>query len=133
MSSSMTRLLWLLTLLGLACGAGAVPEGARSSAPTKPTCPNLDSHLDQLAASSDPEAFAARSGLVLRAGRVAVIVETSGPSDLGVYSFVEEARHADQIQGNVPVARLCALAGAPGVRFVRPIDRPEPGGSPARP
>ena len=115
-------MLLVITLLILACGA---PAATNSSQP-KNACPNLESQLDQLARSSDPEAFAARSSLVLSGGGVRVIVETSGASDLGAYSFDEEARYADRVQGYVPIGRLCALASAVGVRSVRPIERPQP-------
>ena len=129
----MFRLLLLVALFSLACGPRAGLDMTTSSALTKPVCPNLDSQLDQLARSSEPEAFAARSGLVLSGERVRVIVESSGASDLGEFSFAEEAHYADRAQGYVPIARLCALSSAPGVRSVRPIERPEPASGPSRP
>jgi len=125
-STPILRLL-LITLLILACGAPAGADAPTPSRPPKAGCPNLDSQLAQLAGSPDPAAFAARAGLVLGGGRVRVIVETGGLSDLGAFSFEEEARYADQVQGYVPVGSLCALASAPGVRSVRPIERPQPG------
>ncbi len=128
---SMIRFLLLVTLSSVACGAPARTDAA--TPPPKPACRNLDSQLDQLARSSDPEAFAASSGLVLIRGSVRVIVETTGTSDLVAYSFTEDARYADQVQGTLPIGNLCALSSAPGVRSVRPLERPDPARTPDRP
>ncbi len=89
---------------------------------------HLDSVLRQLQDAPDPAAFALGHGLMLRAGRVRVIVEADADEgDLArVHDLQVEARYAGLILVFAPVRRLRDLASDPRIRSVRSSSRAHP-------
>jgi hypothetical protein len=72
------------------------------------------------AASHDPQAFAATSGIERRQGSVLIGTTLAGAGDPPLaYGVVVEARYADLMQAWVPVHQLCALSSDPNVVAIR--------------
>jgi hypothetical protein len=84
-------------------------------------CPQLESVLQQLIHAEDADAFANQRGLLVRDGRVQVILVLAGDDAdfLRQYDTEPGTRWDEQMQTWVPIDRLCDLANAEGVLAVR--------------
>ena len=86
-----------------------------------PTCPKLDSQLNQLATSSDPLNTAASLNLNLEDGKVQVRLVLAGddPSFLEEYGVEVGSQAGQEIQAFVPVDQLCKIAKLDEVLAIR--------------
>jgi hypothetical protein len=77
--------------------------------------------LQQLIHAEDADAFANQRGLLVRDGRVQVILVLAGDDAdfLRQYDTEPGTRWDEQMQTWVPIDRLCDLANAEGVLAVR--------------
>jgi len=84
-------------------------------------CPKLESRLDRLVRSSEPERAANQGNLYYSKGRVRVIIELTeqAVSPPERYSMIIESRYSALIQALVAIQDLCNLSRDPSVRFVR--------------
>jgi hypothetical protein len=86
-----------------------------------PTCPKLDSQLNQLVASSDPLKMAASLNLRLNEGKVQVRLLLVGddPSFLKESGVELGSQAGQEIQAFVPIDQLCEISNLEEVLAIR--------------
>lgn len=128
-------LLFFVLVIGAAVGFHAATGWGKPIAPER-VVPTLETALQLLAerAQQTPtqaQAFAASLGMMLKDGRVRVVVKTSGGLSSDEITrlggrILARADALNLLEVDVPAAHLTELAGLPGVRFVRRPYRPMP-------
>ncbi|MFO7625250.1 MAG: hypothetical protein R6V73_12935 [Anaerolineales bacterium] len=85
-------------------------------------CPGLDSLLYQLTQSADPFSAAQQSGLRINNGKVQVLFDLASADStfLSEYGVEIGSQSGNQVQGFVPLDRLCELANLDQVLAIRP-------------
>ena len=96
------------------------PEHA--SKEKKSDCPRLESMLLHLSQAEDPLQLAEQAGLVVRGGKIQVILVLVDPNETGFLKGFDVdvcQKQGSRIQAFVPVEQLCDLARADQVLAVR--------------